>query len=60
MNLNRLPNSPGVSGSGVLTTLIFQAVAKGVTNVTVPNLMVRNAQGQVVFSGSPQVLISVK
>ena len=60
MNLNRLPNSPGVSGSGVLTTLIFQAVAKGVTNVTVPNLMVRNAQGQVVFSGSPQVVINVR
>ena len=39
----------------MLTTLIFQAVAKGSTTVTVPNLTVRNAQGQVVFSGSPQV-----
>ena len=36
MNLNRLPNSPGVSGSGVLTTLIFQGVAKGSTTVTFP------------------------
>jgi hypothetical protein len=60
MNLNRLPNSPGVSGSGVLTTLVFQGVAKGSTTVTVPNLTVRNAQGQVVFSGSPQVTINVK
>ena len=60
MNLNRLPNTPGVSGSGVLTTLIFQAVAKGSTTVTVPNLTVRNAQGQVVFSGSPQLTINVK
>ncbi|MEO8372483.1 MAG: hypothetical protein ABI806_25070, partial [Candidatus Solibacter sp.] len=60
MNLNRLPNSPGVSGSGVLTTLIFQAVAKGSTTVTVPNLTVRNAQGQTVFSGSPSVVINVK
>jgi general secretion pathway protein D len=60
MNLNRLPNSPGVSGSGVLTTLIFQGVAKGSTRVTVPNLTVRNAQGQVVFSGSPQMTINVK
>jgi len=59
MNLNRLPNSPGVSGSGVLTTLIFQGVAKGSTRVTVPNLTVRNAQGQVVFSGSPQMTINV-
>jgi general secretion pathway protein D len=60
MNLNRLPNSPGVSGSGVLTTLIFQSVAKGSTTVTVPNLTVRNTQGQVVFSGSPQMTINVK
>jgi general secretion pathway protein D len=60
MNLNRLPNTPGVSGSGVLTTMIFQAVAKGSTTVTVPNLTVRNAQGQVVFSGSPQMTINVK
>ena len=60
MNLNRLPNTPGVSGSGVLTTLIFQAVAKGSTTVAVPNLTVRNAQGQVVFSGSPQMTINVK
>ncbi len=60
MNLNRLPNTPGVTGSGVLTTLVFQGVAKGSTTVTVPNLTVRNSQGQVVFSGSPQVTINVK
>jgi general secretion pathway protein D len=60
INLNRLPNTPGVSGSGVLSTMIFQAVAKGSTTVTVPNLTVRNAQGKVVFSGSPQMTIRVK
>jgi hypothetical protein len=60
MNLNRLPNTPGVSGSGVLATLNFQAVAKGSTTVTIPNLTVRNAQGQAVFSGSPQMTINVK
>jgi general secretion pathway protein D len=60
MNLNRLPNTSGVSGSGVLTTLTFQAIAKGSTTVTVPNLTVRNAQGLVVFSGSPQMTINVK
>ena len=52
--------SAGVSGTGVLTTLVFQAVAKGSTTVTIPNLTVRNAQGQVVFSGSPRLTISVK
>jgi general secretion pathway protein D len=60
MNLNRLPATPGVSGSGVLTTLTFQGIGKGSTTVTVPNLTVRNTQGQIVFSGSPQITISVK
>ena len=60
MNLSRLPDTPGVSGTGVLTTLVFQAVAKGSTSVTIPNLTVRNTQGQVVFSGSPRLTISVK
>ena len=49
-----------LAASAVLTTLIFQGVAKGSTTVTVPNLTVRNAQGQVVFSGSPQMTINVK
>src|ERR1019366_774574 len=60
MNLSRLPDTPGVSGTGVLTTLVFQAVAKGSTTVTIPNLTVRNTQGQGVFSGSPRLTISVK
>ena len=46
--------------TAVLTTLIFQAVAKGSSTVTVPNLTVRNSQGQVVYSGSPQMTITVK
>jgi general secretion pathway protein D len=60
VNLNRLPGTPGASGSGVLANFIFQAVAKGTTTVTIPNLTVRNSQGQVVFSGSPQMTINVK
>jgi general secretion pathway protein D len=60
VNLNRLPGTPGASGSGVLANFTFQAVAKGRTTVSVPNLTVRNSQGQVVFSGSPQMTINVK
>ncbi len=60
VNLNRLPGTPGATGSGVLATFIFQAVAKGASTVTIPNLTVRNAQGQVVFTGSPQMTINVK
>jgi general secretion pathway protein D len=60
LNLNRQPGTPGSSGSGVLVTLILQGVGKGVTNVTIPNLSVRNSQGQVVASGSPSVAVTVK
>ena len=60
VNLRRLPNTAGVSGSGVLTTLVFQGVAKGTATVTIPNLIVRDSQGKPVFSGSPQMTINVK
>jgi general secretion pathway protein D len=60
INLNRLPQTPGVSGSGVLVSLTFQAVTPGTTTITIPNLNVRNAQGQPVFSGSPQMTVTVR
>jgi general secretion pathway protein D len=60
INLNRLPDSAGVSGSGVLVTMIFQAVGPGNTTVRVPNLSVRDAKGAVVASGAPLMSISVK
>jgi hypothetical protein len=60
VNLNRLPQTPGVGGSGVLVSLVFQAVGTGNTTVTVPNMTVRNTQGQPVFSGSPQMTVTVR
>jgi general secretion pathway protein D len=60
INLNRLPQSPGVSGSGVLVSLTFQALAPGTTTITIPNLNVRNVQGQSVFAGSPQMSVTVR
>jgi general secretion pathway protein D len=60
INLNRQPGSPGSNGSGVLVTMILQGVGKGTTNVTLPNLTIRNSAGQVVASGSPSITITVK
>jgi general secretion pathway protein D len=60
VNLNRLPGTTGVSGSGVLATFVFQAVAKGTASVTIPNLTVRNSQGQVIYTGTPQTTLTVK
>ena len=60
INLNRQPGTSGSNGSGVLVTMILQGVGKGVTNVTIPNLNVRNSAGQVVATGSPSIAITVK
>jgi len=60
INLNRVPGSSGASGSGVLVTMVFQAVAAGNTTLRVPNLSVRDSQGNVVASGTPSMTITVK
>lgn len=60
VQLNRQPGTPGVNGGGVLVTLNFQPVARGMTVVNLPNLMVRNSQGQPVATGNPQLTISVQ
>jgi general secretion pathway protein D len=60
VNLNRLPQTPGMNGSGVLVSLTFQAVAPGSTAVSIPNMTVRNTQGQPVFTGTPQTTVTVR
>jgi general secretion pathway protein D len=58
--LGRQAGTPGVNGSGVLVTLNFQAVGKGSSPVFIPNLSVRNSQGQQVADGSPRMTVSVQ
>jgi len=61
IELNRQPGAPAPSAaSGTLVTLVFQPVAAGSTTVTIPSLAVRNSQGQVIASASPQLTINVK
>ena len=60
VQLGRQPGTPGVNGAGVLVTLSFQAVGKGSTAVFIPNLSVRNSQGQPVADGSPRMTVSVQ
>ncbi|HTQ52828.1 MAG TPA: cohesin domain-containing protein, partial [Bryobacteraceae bacterium] len=60
VQLGRQPGTPGVNGSGVLVTLNFQAVGKGSTPVFIPNLSVRNSQGQPVADGSPRMTVNVQ
>jgi general secretion pathway protein D len=60
LQLNRQPGTPGVGGNGVLVTLNFTTLARGLTVVNLPNLAVRNSQGQSVAGGAPQLSISVR
>jgi hypothetical protein len=60
VNVSRFPSTGGVSGSGSIMTLVFQAVGRGDTNVSVPQLTLRNSQSQPIATASPQVTVSVK
>ena len=52
--------SPGANGSGTLLTLSFSAIGKGATQITAPNVTLRNSQGASAATGSPQLTVNVK
>lgn len=60
VQLNRQPGTPGVNGSGPLVTLNFRALAKGNTTVTIPNFTLRNSQGVVITTVTPQLNVTIK
>jgi general secretion pathway protein D len=60
IQLNRPPGSAGVNGSGTLLTFNFSAIAPGTTQITAPNLTLRNSQGAAAATGSPQLTVNVK
>jgi general secretion pathway protein D len=60
IQLNRQPGTPGVNGGGVLVTLNFQAIGRGLTVVRLPGFSVRNSKGQPVGGGAPQLTVAVQ
>jgi general secretion pathway protein D len=60
VNVSRFPTTGGVSGSGSLVTLVFQAVGKGETIIAVPQLTLRNSQSQPILTAAPQLTVTVK
>ncbi len=60
VNLNRMPGTGGVSGSGTLAVLTFQAIKPGNATVTFTDLTPRNSQLQPVQASIPQAIVSVK
>ena len=57
---NRFPATGGVTGSGSIVTLVFQALGRGDTVVTVPSLTLRNSQSQAILTATPHLAVSVK
>ena len=58
--LNRLPGSTGVSGSGSLLVLTFQAVGQGTNQIQVTDLTLRNSQLQPIPASPPVLAITIR
>jgi hypothetical protein len=55
------PDQPGVSGpSGVLVELRFQAIGPGAATVAIANIAVRNSQGQIIATGTPEATLKIQ
>ena len=60
ITLNRLPGSPGVSGSGALLSLTFQALASGTANISVTEAAFKNSQLQSIAAKAPPVSVEIR
>ncbi len=60
INIARLPGSGGVSGSGALATLTFQAVGRGPTEIACLDLGLRNSQQQPVPAAPPKLVVTIQ
>jgi general secretion pathway protein D len=57
MSLTRGPNEGGISGAGGLFTVVFQAVGRGNTNVSVGSLSLNASTGQPINATTPPPLV---
>jgi len=60
MRLSRGPNGGTISGSGSLFTVVFQAVGRGNTSVTLNSVGIRNTTGPVAATTPPPASVSVQ
>lgn len=56
----RNPSSGGTSGSGTVLTVVFQAVGKGATSVSVPQLTLTGVGGQPIPASPPTLAVNVR
>jgi general secretion pathway protein D len=57
MSVNRGPNDGGVSGSGGLFTVVFQAVGRGNTSISVSSVSLTSSTGQPINATAPPALV---
>ena len=60
INLSRFPGSGGISGSGVLLTLEFEAAAPATTSVNISNIAARNARQEAIALETTQAEVTIK
>jgi hypothetical protein len=60
IGIARDPATGGISGSGSVLTIVFQAVGKGPTTLTVPQLTMTGSAGQPIPAPPPNLTINVK
>ncbi len=60
IRMNRYPGAGGISGSGPLFTLRFQAVGKGTCPIQVTELTLRDSRLQQITSTPPAAQITVE
>jgi general secretion pathway protein D len=59
VNMNRVPGSGGITGSGVLLELKFQAVARGDGAVRLEDVTLRDARLEPIAAAAPSVVVRV-
>jgi len=60
VTLARLPGSGGVSGSGTLVTLVFEALPKGTASVSLSDLSLQDSMRRQIAAAHSQLTIIVK
>lgn len=60
IGIARDPASGGVSGSGTVLSIVFQAIARGSTTLTIPQFTLTGASGQPIQARPPALAINVK
>jgi general secretion pathway protein D len=60
INISRFPGATGVTGSGVLVTLEFEAAAPGTTSINVSNVAARNVRLEPIALEGAQAEVNIK